>query len=206
MPQLLAEESAKDLRVHRRRVSPNDRTTMCAVMIARTSASRAARNGTSACSSSSTTGRARCESRMCLRGPGSAWRARRPALCSPRTKAATCRATKLGLGAGADPDHGVQRVRVDVRHGREVQVHPTSTRSAPIASRDVLRDAIVDFAERGVPRDAASRRRLEPRHVAALVDRRSGRPVARPATQPSCRELLGSRRSRRRGRRRRALP
>ena len=70
---------------------------------------------------------------------------------------------ELGLGTErADPDHRVQRVRVDIRYRRKVQVHPRFREIGAQRSRDVFRERdVVDFAERGVPGVRASRRRAE---------------------------------------------
>ncbi len=185
---------------------------MCAVMIDCTPASIAARNGSSATSSSSsTTGSARCESTDVSPCPGKCFaHAATPAPCSPRTNAATCLRDERAVGAErADPDHRVLGVRVDVRDRREVEVDADRRRarlraSAATRSRQLH---VVDDAERGVARIRAAGPRLEPRDVAALlVDRDEQVRLAPSAGRPSAREAArGSRRSRRRGRRRRAL-
>ena len=105
--------------------SPSERTTMWAVMIERTPASIAARNGTSAAPSSvSTTGSARCESSGGVAMAGEVLRAGRDAgALQPADERRDMASHELGVRAErADPDHRVLRIRVDVRDRREVEV------------------------------------------------------------------------------------
>ena len=70
----------------------------------------------------------------------------------------------------ADPDHRVERVRVHVRDGREVQVHADLGEIRSDRRRHLLGELdVVDGAEGGVSRVGAAGGGLEPRHVAALL-------------------------------------
>ena len=169
--------------------SPRERTTMCAVMIDRTPASIAARNGTSArWSRSSTDGSARCESTDVSPWPGKCFaHAATPALCSPRTNAETCRRDeRLVRAERADADDRVLRVRVDVGDRREVEVDADGRQLGAHRRRHPLRELdVVDDAERPVAGIRASGRRFEPRDVAALlVDRDDAGRLARARGRP----------------------
>ena len=117
-----------------------------------------------------------------------------PALCSPRTKAATCRATSSASAPNARiPITGFSGFVLTSATGARFRFTPASTRSAPIAAATSSVSDVVDFAERGVPRIRASRRRLEPRHVAALfVDRDQDVLALGPQLSRQHRELLSA--------------
>ena len=76
-----------------------------------------------------------------------------------------------GLGAeGADPDHRVVRVRVDVRDRREVEVDPDRGQLGAYRGCDLLRQReVVDDSEGPVAGVRAARPGLEPGDVAAFL-------------------------------------
>ena len=79
----------------------------------------------------------------------------------------------------ANPDDRVERVRVHVRDGREVEVDPGSSELRAHGRPDALGQVdVVHDAERAVPRVRASGRGLEPRHVATLLVDRDQQVVA----------------------------
>ena len=163
-------------------------------MTARTPAAIAARNGTSAGSSSPSHDgqlvvRVR---RACRRGRGSASRT------PPRPAAASLARTRrraAPTSAGSEPnaahaDHRVVRVRVHVGDRREVQVDAGAREVGRDRARDGPRQLdVVDDAERAVPGYELPARRLEPGHVAALLVERDEqrRRVARAAHAVSSR-------------------
>ena len=173
--ELGAEQPASTLALSVAGASSRDGTTMCAVMIAFTSASIAARNGSSAASRSpSARGSSRCESCAVSPWPGKClahaatrhrWR--------PSTNAAHVARDERGIGAErADADHGVVGVRVHVRAGSQVEVDPGPGAEGADRGADLGRDGdVVDDAERQVPRVRAAGRHLQARDVAALLVR-----------------------------------
>ena len=73
----------------------------------------------------------------------------------------------------ANPDDRIERVRVDVGDGSEVEVHPSLSEIGRDRRRDLLgQDDVVDRSERRVSRIRAAGRSLEASHVTSLfVDR-----------------------------------
>ena len=150
---------------------------MCAVMIDCTPASIAARNGTSAASSSVIDDgkrEVRVDAR-CRRARGSASRTpRRP---SPggraRTRRHAARRARRPTPNERIPITGFCGFVLTSATGAKSRFTPTSASSAPIDGGHALGELdVVDDAERAVARVRAPGRGLEPRHVAALlVDR-----------------------------------
>ena len=165
-------------------VSPTERTTIAAVMIDRTPASIATQNGSSALVE-------RIDDRQCkMRVHGGVAvagkcfaHAATPALCRPRTNAATCRATSSPSAPNARiPITGFSGVRVDVGDGREVEIHPASASSAPIETATRSVSSTSSTTPSAALPGYDSRRGLEPGDVAALLvdcDERSVRSARR---------------------------
>ncbi len=94
-----------------------------------------------------------------------------PAARKPRTKATPWRATSAGSAPNErTPMTGLAGLLLTSTHGARSSVMPASAIIAPmaLATAEVSRD-VVDLSERGVAREAAPHRHLQPRDVAALL-------------------------------------
>ena len=152
-------------------------TTTWDVMTASTPASMTARNGTSSLarttsSGCATTGRSRCESTAVSPWPGKCLaHAATPAARKPADEGHAVARHQRRVGAErADPDDRVGRVAVDVHARRQVERDAGLGHHRPdgASNRRGHRD-VVDLSERGVAREAAPRRHLQPGDVAALL-------------------------------------